>query len=258
MYYHAIASLPGDRRKSIVNRTEDQMFTEVVLPYVSNGVIEARWGAKKQSYQVIELRVYKTDKAWDKRDGITLEDFVSRSRNVFARLRARAEKTLGKKTFRVFVIMPIQGEKYGTQNDQRIYQEFDTRFEMLEKLLGGFDCVAIRIDKEYPLDELVRRIKDEIKKSQFIVADLTDERPSCYFECGYAEASNKPVIYIASKESVITPGKSTKIHFDVHMSVNYFTNHSELATKVNSAIKKNDARLFKKEEENRPAVVVGT
>jgi hypothetical protein len=232
------------------------MFADVVLPYVSNGVIEARWGTKKQSYLVIDLRVHKTEKAWDKRDRIPLETFMGKSRNVFGRLRARAEKTLGKKSFRVFVIMPIQGEKYGTQNDQRIYQEFDDRFETLEELLGLFDCVAIRIDKEHPLEELVRRIKDEISKSQFIVADLTDERPSCYFESGYAEASKKPVIYIASKESVITPGKPTKIHFDVHMSVNYFTNHHELKAKVKSAIEKNRNLLFKKEDE-RPGVVVG-
>lgn len=256
MYYHAIAVLPGDRRKSIVNKTEAQMLTDVVLPYVSSGVIEARWGAKAQSYQVIDLRIYKTEKAWDRRDKVPLDSFIGTGRNVFSRFKERAERSLGKKSFRVFVIMPIQGEKYGTQNDQRIYEEYDKRFEALEELLGQFDCVAIRIDKEHPLEDLVRRIKDEIKKAQFVVADLTDERPSCYFEAGYAEASKKPTIYIASKESVIGPGKATHIHFDIHMNVNYFTNHAELKVKLKSSIEKNREILFKTEEE-RPGVVVG-
>ena len=39
MHFHAIAVLPGSRRKSIVNKSEDQMLTEYVLPYVSTGVI---------------------------------------------------------------------------------------------------------------------------------------------------------------------------------------------------------------------------
>jgi hypothetical protein len=256
MQYHAIAVLPGDRRKSIVNKSESQMLTDVIISYVSNGVIQARWGEKTQSYQVIDLRIYKTDKSWDKRDGIALETFIGKAKNIFKAFEKRAEKTLGKKSFRVFIIMPIQGEKHGSQNDQRIYEEYDKRFETLEKMLGSFSCVAIRIDKEHPLEDLVGRIKDEIKKSKFVIADLTDERPSCYFEAGYAEASKKPIIYVASKESVITPGNATKVHFDIHMNVNYFTNRAELTSKVKSAIEKNREILFKTEEE-RPGVVLG-
>ncbi len=140
--------------------------------------------------------------------------------------------------------MPIQGAKFGTQNDQRIYEEYDKRFEKLESLIGTLDCVAIRIDKEHPLEDLVGRIKEEIQKAQFLIADLTDERPSCYFEAGFAEALKKPIIYVSSKESVVTPGQGTKIHFDVHMSVNFFTNHEEMASKVRSAIEKNRSLLF--------------
>ena len=33
--------------------------------------------------------------------------------------------------------------------------------------------------------------------------------------------------YVASKESVIKPGTATKIHFDIHMNVHFFTNHKE-------------------------------
>ena len=44
MYFHAIAVLPGGRRKSIVNKSEEQMLTDFVIPFVKNGVIKARWG----------------------------------------------------------------------------------------------------------------------------------------------------------------------------------------------------------------------
>jgi len=255
MFFHAIAILPGDRRKSLVNKSEEQMLADVVLPYVSTGVVQARWGAKTQSYQVIDLRVYRTSQAWDKRTGVPLEDFIGKSINLGSRFKKRAEKLLGKSTHRVFVVMPIQGEKFGTQDEQRIYAEFDRRFEAVEEAVSEFDSVAIRIDKEHPLDDLVARIKSEIKKAKFIIADLTDERPSCYFEVGYAEALGRPVVYVASKESVVHPGQKTKIHFDIHKNVGFFTNNEELTSKVRTAIEKNRDLLFA-EQASTPNVVV--
>ena len=176
--------------------------------------------------------------------GVPLEKFTKKSVDLASRLRKKAEKRLGKTVHRVFIVMPIQGEKFGSQDQQWIHQEYDRRFETLEKVLGKSDCVAIRIDKEHPLDDLVTRIKDEIHKARFLVADLTDERPACYFEVGYAEAVKKPIIYVSSKESVLHPGVQTKIHFDIHKNVSFFTNHKELSQKVASAVEKNSNLLF--------------
>ena len=242
--YHAIAILPGGRRKSIVNKAEDQMLTDYVIPFARTGVIKARWGSKMQSYQVLELRIYGTRKPWHKASGTPLDKFIGRARNRFGLFEKRAQKALGANAHRVFIIMPIQGEQFGTQDEQRIWKEYDTRFEAIESLLGKYDAVAIRIDKEHTLDELVKRIKDEIEKSKFIIADLTDERPSCYFEAGYAEALKKPTIFVASKESVVNPKTMTRIHFDIHRNVNYFTNTKELRQKLKAALDKNRTQLL--------------
>lgn len=252
MLFHAIAVLPGDRRKSIVNKTDDQILAEVVIPFVSTGVVSARWGKKVQSYQVLELRIYQTEKAWHKKSGVTLDGFIGKKKNLFPKFEQKARQALGSTKNRVFVIMPIQGEKFGSQDEQRVYREYDERFQAIESALAG-ECVSIRIDKEHPLDDLVARIKNEIGRARFVVADLTDERPSCYFEAGYAEALRKPVIYIASKESVLRPGTETKIHFDVHMSVNLFVNHSQLREKLLEAVAKNRTVLFA--DEAAPAVM---
>ena len=111
-------------------------------------------------------------------------------------------------------------------------------------MISEAGAVAIRIDKEHALEDLVGRIKKEIRGAQFVVADLTDERPSCYFEAGFAEALGKSVIYVASKQSVAKPGSKTVIHFDIHMNMNYFTNHDELKEKLSSSIEKNRHKLF--------------
>ena len=121
----------------------------------------------------------------------------------------------------------------------------DERFEAIESVIAKFNGVAIRIDKEHPLEDLVGRIKKEIRDAAFVVADLTDERQSCYFEAGYAEALPRPIVYVASKQSVLKPGINTKIHFDIHLNVQFFTNHKELKDKLSEAITKNKKHLFR-------------
>jgi hypothetical protein len=241
--FHAIAILSGDRQKTLPNRSEGELMSEVVLPFVANGVITAKWGQKLQSYQVLELPVYETKTAWDKRKGV-IGDLIKGKKNLFNRFNEKAGQLLSTNRPKVFVITPIQGEKHGDQEQQRIFREYDERFEAMEGVISDAGGVAIRIDKEHALEDLVGRIKKEIKGALFAIADLTDERPSCYFEAGYAEALGKPVIYVASKQSVAKPGTKTTIHFDIHMNMNYFTNHQELKDKLSNAIAKNRKVLF--------------
>ncbi|HEY3326292.1 MAG TPA: hypothetical protein VGK14_03880 [Novimethylophilus sp.] len=54
----------------------------------------------------------------------------------------------------------------------------------------------------------------------------------------------KPIVFVASKESVVNPRTATKIHFDIHRNVNYFTNTKELREKLKAALEKNAAKLF--------------
>ncbi len=57
MPFHAIAVLSGDRQKTIPNRSEGEMLSEVALPFAASGAINLKWGAKTQTYQVLELRI---------------------------------------------------------------------------------------------------------------------------------------------------------------------------------------------------------
>jgi hypothetical protein len=250
MSFHAVAILSGNRQKTLPNRTEEVMLSQIVFPFVSTGVITARWGSKTQSYQVLELRIFETQTKWDKKKG-NLADHTKGRKNQFSKFAKKAEKLLAINKPKAFVIMPIQGEKYGTQEQQRIHKEYDQRFEVIEKVVSNSGGVAIRIDKEHPLEDLVGRIKREIRSCSFVVADLTDERPSCYFEAGFAEALEKRVIYVASKQSVGKPGTDTKIHFDIHMNVHFFTNLKELKEKLESAIAKNRSSLFPDTDTNK-------
>lgn len=243
MPFQTIAILPGDRQKTIPNRNEAEVLSEIVIPFIANGVITARWGKKLQSYQVLELRIYETRDSWNKSKG-PIANIIKGRRNIYKKFFDKAENLLSSNKPKVFIVTSIQGEKHGDQEQQRIFKEYESRFEVIEKVISEVGAVAIRIDKEHALEDLVGRIKKEIRGSQFVVADMTDERPSCYFEAGFAEALGKKVIYVASKQSVAKPGTPTKIHFDIHMNINTFSNHEELRDKLKKSIDKNHDILF--------------
>jgi hypothetical protein len=242
-YFHVVAVLPGGQRKTVNNKAEAEVMTGFIVPFLETSTMTTKWGSKTKRRQVLELRVYRTQTRFDKKKGVPFDEFIKSKKNIYATLEKRAKSQVGPTT-RVFVVMPIQGEKYGDQDQQRIYKEYDDRFDAIEEVLGDLDCYAIRIDKEAPLDGLVDRVKEEIRRANFVLADLTDERQSCYFEVGYAEALGVPVIYTASKQSVVNPGTETKIHFDIHKSINFFTNHDELKEKIRRAFDKNKEKLL--------------
>ena len=49
MPFHAIAILSGDRQKTLPNRSEGDLMSSIVIPFIANGVITATWGAKTQA-----------------------------------------------------------------------------------------------------------------------------------------------------------------------------------------------------------------
>lgn len=249
--YHVVAVFPGGEQKIIYNQDESAA-TQFVSTFMDSGTVTTKWGAKALRRAALELRVYRTPSVFAKKRGHSFDTFIKGHRNIYASLAKEVRRRRGP-TYRVFVVMPLQGREHGTQDEQRIFKEYTDRFSAISDTLADLDCYAVRIDREVPLDDLVDRIKSEIRQAKFVVADLTDERPSCYFECGYAEASGCPIIYVASEQSVLQPGSSTRIHFDIHKNVFRFRNTDELKAIIRSALDKNQSVLL---SERSPGVGV--
>lgn len=97
----------------------------------------------------------------------------------------------------VFVVM--------TFNNERLNNAYALRVRPLIEELG---YNPLRIDENIHRDKAItEQILLYLEKSEIVLVDLTDERPNCYYEAGYAHALRK--------EMILTALKGSNVHFDL-------------------------------------------
>jgi hypothetical protein len=77
-------------------------------------------------------------------------------------------------------------------------------------LRAGFNL--FRLDDEPKAGLIDERLRVEIRRCLFLVADLTHRNPGAYWEAGFAEGLGKPVIYTCRKDVF----DDEKTHFDTN------------------------------------------
>lgn len=65
----------------------------------------------------------------------------------------------------------------------------------------GFE--AIRVDNIHASDSITQTILDNLKKSDLVIADLTEHNPNVFYELGYRFSLNKPLIQLKHKDDTI-------------------------------------------------------
>lgn len=90
----------------------------------------------------------------------------------------------------------------------------------------------LRIDLEEFNDDICDKIRGEIRRSAFVVADFTGNRPGVYFEAGYGMGLGLPVIWTCHKDWM------EKVHFDTnHYSHIVWSEPEELKIRLENRIR---------------------
>ncbi len=108
----------------------------------------------------------------------------------------------------------------GVPSGRKAFMAMDYQNLILSRLVNEYFRAAVketgfhlrRLDDEPPAGLIDDRLRVEIQSSRFLIVDLTDRNAGAYWEAGYAEGLNKPVIYTC-EESKFKEGAS---HFDTN------------------------------------------
>ncbi len=87
--------------------------------------------------------------------------------------------------------------------------ELDAVLRVIKKECHRFDINAIRIDDFQNSHQITEEVIREIENTDYMLVDLTDERPNVYYELGYCHGKGKD-----PKNIVLMAKKDTKLHFD--------------------------------------------
>jgi len=182
-------------------KTEVLYRTFVEERALFDGVLHNHYGANPEAMvREIERLLFDIPNSQDL-DNLSREILgrVSEMATQLGRQHSASQKEIGKPhdPGYVFIIMPMSRE----------ISSLPDTLATIKRACRAVQMRGSRIDDRANTGQITENIHDNIRLAEYVIADLTDERPSVYYEVGYANALGKPILLVAKAE--------TNIHFDL-------------------------------------------
>jgi hypothetical protein len=121
----------------------------------------------------------------------------------------------------VFVAMSFSG------------QEMDDVYSAIRDECTKLGLKPIRVDESVGSGFVIQEIKDLIEKAEFLIFDLSKERPNVYYELGYAHGVGNE-----AEDILLLAKDGTTLHFDIApLRVHFYNSIEHLRTMLNSSLR---------------------
>jgi hypothetical protein len=128
----------------------------------------------------------------------------------------------------------------GTNYDPEEYEQFDTNlvfiimpfrgvemadvYRIIQRACKTLKLQAVRVDENPGSGMVIHEINDLIERAEFVICDLTYERPNVYYELGYAHGVGNEGLDI-----LLIAREGTVLHFDISpFRVHYYSSMAQL------------------------------
>jgi len=201
---------------AIIGAKDEDGLGYILERLKENGLINIILSRSKSGYGLENTNIGLTFEGWDRFDHIKKGDIES---NI------------------AFMAMEFNNDEL----DEIFFQHLKPAVRMT-----GFDLR--RLDEKPEAGLIDNRLRTEIRRSVFVIADLTNDNCGAYWEAGFAEALDKPVIYMCERSHF----ENFKTHFDTnhHYTVIYeFQKIKEASEELKATIRATLPHVAKMEDE---------
>lgn len=215
MFYHAKLELSGTPQY-YYNYPKEKLEKEILIPFINGQVVTASRGNHTpiiNMKSVTMLTVYKTPAALtkppDKPIPAEFDTPAFEATECSAEIITEVKKAYTFPPANSILQMAFAPPK----NEVFVIMKFDDKLldsayaGVIKPMIKAHGMECIRIDEIQDSGQITDQVLQHIATSKYILADMSGERPNCYYEAGFAHALGKPLILTIKKED--------SIHFDL-------------------------------------------
>jgi hypothetical protein len=179
--------------------------------------------------QMDELRKLRLLRMVHGRDGLEAVEVFPEGK-LIARAMAKERTAIGSRAVEkglLVILMPID-PKNGSLVDT---------YKTIRDVAAQHGFTAWRSDMPETSEDIVKDVLAAIDRSELILADLTNERPSVYYEVGYAHGKG-----LQPSEILLIAREGTTLHFDLHKNrTRFYADQTQLKGQLASAFQHRNA-----------------